>query len=118
MKNWLPVLPGWPVLAIAMVPGGYAVVGSVTFGRFSSANLYVGPPLPLALGSPHCSTLMPSVVRRWHLVLSKNFFDARYVMLAAVQGALAVLTSTSTVPVFRVMVIFWVPLLAMPVVGG
>src|SRR5690242_2014662 len=61
---------------------------------------------------------MPSVTSRWHGVLSKNFLPARYVKLAAVHGACAVSTCTSTVPTLSVSVIVWVPLRGSPDAGG
>src|SRR5881227_3580647 len=61
---------------------------------------------------------MPSVTSRWHGVLSKNFLLARYVKLAAVHGACAVSTWTSTVPTFSVSVIVWLPLRGSPDAGG
>src|SRR5688500_3136045 len=115
MKNWLPVLPGCPELAIAMTPSGYG--GRLSVGRFSSVSLYDGPPvpsvsrqpLPVALGSPHWSTLMPSVTRRWHLLLSKKFLLARCVKLAAVHGAAARSTFAVIGPRLVSRVSVWMP---------
>src|SRR5689334_22627493 len=104
MKNWLPLVFG-PEFAIAIVPARYSALpagapdgageavfsgSSTVIGRFSSANWYAGPPLPVPLGSPHCSTNAPDVVSRWQGVLSKYCLPARNVKLAAEQGAFAV----------------------------
>src|SRR3954454_8266479 len=50
-KNWLPVVLGSWVFAMAIVPLGY--VGS---GSPSWAYLYVGPPEPEPVASPHWRT--------------------------------------------------------------
>jgi hypothetical protein len=72
MKNWLPLVSA-PELAMAIMPvlysagpagadalgSGEALGLAVSLaagsgvGRFSSANRYPGPPLPVADGSPH-----------------------------------------------------------------
>src|SRR6266542_3504756 len=108
MKNWLPLVSG-PEFAIASVPFGYRSVGtagsplglgaalalgsgsgSADVGRYSSGNRYAGPPLPVPFGSQHCSTKMPLVVSRWHLVLLKNCLLARSVISGLVAGSIGV----------------------------
>src|SRR5690348_15067416 len=97
MKNWLPLVFG-PPLAIATEPAGYC--GRELVGAYSLSNSYFGPPEPVPLGSPHCSTwnsfgwpVCWSVplwfTSRWHELPLKKFLLARYVKLAAVQGAFA-----------------------------
>jgi hypothetical protein len=66
-------------------------------------------PLPVALGSPHCSTLMPSVTRRWHLVLSKKPLLARWVKLPAVHGTAARSIFAVIGPRLVSIVMVWVP---------
>ena len=51
-KNWLPVEWAADDLAIATVPRVYLAPV-----RFSSGRVYPGVPLPVPVGSPHCSTV-------------------------------------------------------------
>src|SRR5262245_8473452 len=118
MKNWLPLVPG-PLLAIATTPRAYvAAPWASAWGRFSSANTYVGPPAPVPDGSPHWSTKMPPLTMRWHLLPSKNFWPARWAKLAAVHGVLAVSMVISTGRLLMVTVITAVPERGSPEVGG
>src|SRR5512135_843735 len=78
-----------------------ATVPAVYFApvRFSSLNLYPGPPLPVPRGSPHCSTYSGlAVVSRWQCVLLKYFWPARYTNELTVQVALLFSRSMTTSP--------------------
>src|SRR4029079_14374580 len=90
MKNWLPLVFG-PLFAIATVPAGYFAPT-----RFSSLKSYPGPPVPVPVGSPHCSTLREPFVSRWEGVLSKYFWPARLTKELTVHGAFERSSSTVT----------------------
>src|SRR2546423_484134 len=131
MKNWLPLVSA-PEFAIARVPLGYSGgvlglalgealgfgSGSGGVGLNSSPNLYAGPPWPVPDGSPHCSTKMPAVVSRWHLLPLKNCLPARNEKLVAVHGASVRSSCASTTPWFVVIVMVSMPDLPIAVVAG
>jgi hypothetical protein len=100
MKNWLPLLLGSLARAIATVPRGKAPFG----GAFSMPNPYPGPPLPVPVGSPHCSTKRPAVVSRWHGVSSKKCFWARKTNDETVCGAALPLSDKTISPQLVVIV--------------
>jgi hypothetical protein len=58
------------------------------------------------------------VVSRWHWVLSKYFFSARKLKLAAAQGTFDTSIAARITPWFVVIVIVSMPDFGMPVVGG
>ncbi|CPU09004.1 Uncharacterised protein [Mycobacteroides abscessus] len=65
---------------------------------YSLSNSYPGPPEPVAVGSPHCSTDRPPLVIRWQTVLSKYPPCARLAKLFTVQGALALSKTSPMLP--------------------
>src|SRR3954452_13727230 len=68
-KNWLPVVLGSWVFAMAIVPLGYVVSGLPSWPYW-----YGGPPLPVRVGPPHCRTPKCGwLTSRWQGLPSKNF---------------------------------------------
>ena len=57
-----------------------------------------GRPMPSPFGSPHCSTKMPLVVSRWHLVSSKKPLSARNLKELTVCGVFAASIARAIVP--------------------
>ncbi len=116
MKNWLPLVSGVPLFAIASDAGRVRL--RLAGGQVLDAELVAGAAGAGGRGSPHCSTNRPLLVIRWQVVPSKYFLPARNAKLFEVQGAFATSSVTSMSPWLVLIAATRVPVCGTFLVGG